>query len=84
MEIDLLTIMVLYLTKLLDFLVANMHIQSGFTEENLRQAFYFFDEDKKNYISLDDLRRVFGSYCNEETLQRIMEETDTNNDKRVI
>ena len=60
-----------------------MHIDHAITEESLRQAFDFFDEDKKNFIVISDLRRVFGKHCSEAMLERIMQETDTDDDKQI-
>lgn len=53
------------------------------TEEILRKAFEFYDEDKNGYITKEELHKVFGSNCNDEQLNDIMKEADLNGDNEI-
>jgi calcium-dependent protein kinase len=76
-----------------EFLVANLQIASMFQEARLKEAFDFYDsvcavlasstQDKNGQISLDELRQVFGTVCDEATLKRMIQEGDLDNDGQV-
>jgi len=67
-----------------EFLVANLKRVQVSSEKNLREAFAFFDEKNKGFIDIDDLRKIFGGICKEETLKDIMNDIDKNKDQKVF
>ncbi len=66
-----------------EFLVANLKRQQVSSEKNLKEAFIFFDQKKKGYIDIDDLRRIFGGICEENTIMDIVDDVDMNHDGQV-
>lgn len=64
----------------LEFLVANLKKQQVSSEKNLREAFEFFDQKKMGYITSEDLKRVFCDISDEETIEQLIKEADTNGD----
>jgi calcium-binding protein CML len=49
------------------------------SEDKLRQAFYFFDTQKTNQISIEDFKSVLGNF-DEETWEKLIEGADRNKD----
>ena len=54
------------------------------SEENLKEAFNFFDEDKSWKISKQELKKVLGETENLDTLQKLLFDTDLDNDGEVF
>jgi len=54
------------------------------SEENLKEAFNFFDEDKSGKISKQELKKVLGETENLDTLQKLLFDTDLDNDGEVF
>jgi len=52
-------------------------------ENDLREAFNFFDLDKSGYITSDELNKAFGGISDEEALTELMSEADANNDGKI-
>jgi len=71
------------LVNRIEFIVANLRRQQISSEQNLKEAFNFFDERQRGFIDIDDLRRIFGGICREATLRNIVEDADINNDGTV-
>jgi len=63
-----------------EFLAATMERSIFVKEENIRQAFKYFDVDKKNSITLDNLVQTFGS---EELAFQILGDVDTDGDGQI-
>eukprot|EP00831_Metopus_contortus_P029604 TRINITY_DN24341_c0_g1_i1.p2 TRINITY_DN24341_c0_g1~~TRINITY_DN24341_c0_g1_i1.p2 ORF type:complete len:127 (-),score=28.15 TRINITY_DN24341_c0_g1_i1:110-460(-) len=66
-----------------EFLMANLGYKNILAEEKLKQAFDFYDENKNGVITLNELKRVFGSFCSEEQILALMAEADTNGDNEI-
>ncbi len=65
-------------------MVANLRRQHVLMERNLKEAFNFFDSKRRGYITLDDLRRVFGGICTEGPLRGMIDDVDLNHDGMVV
>ncbi len=66
-----------------EFIMANLTSHKKLSENNLRQAFDFYDADKNGVIGLEELRKVFGAFCSEAELRTVMQEIDTNGDNQI-
>jgi len=66
-----------------EFLAAVAESQGLITQERLAEAFDRIDSDGKGYISKQDLRNVLGSDCNDNLVNRMMDQADLKKDGRV-
>eukprot|EP01022_Parablepharisma_sp_SALTPOND_P001620 TRINITY_DN106914_c0_g1_i1.p2 TRINITY_DN106914_c0_g1~~TRINITY_DN106914_c0_g1_i1.p2 ORF type:complete len:304 (+),score=46.41 TRINITY_DN106914_c0_g1_i1:1180-2091(+) len=67
-----------------EFVMANVcQDWKTLNEKTLLQAFNFYDEDKNGYISIEELRKVFGTICSEEEIQEMIKEVDSNGDNKI-
>eukprot|EP00826_Nyctotherus_ovalis_P042866 TRINITY_DN4475_c0_g1_i13.p1 TRINITY_DN4475_c0_g1~~TRINITY_DN4475_c0_g1_i13.p1 ORF type:complete len:273 (+),score=93.35 TRINITY_DN4475_c0_g1_i13:815-1633(+) len=66
-----------------EFLIANMSQDKQLNEQILQKAFDFYDEDQNGYITIDELKSVFGSLYTEKEIRNIMGEVDLNGDNRI-
>lgn len=64
--------------------MANIQMNVLESEENLKEAFNFFDEDKSGKISKQELKKVLGETENLDTLQKLLFDTDLDNDGEVF
>jgi len=60
-----------------EFLAATMERRIFLREENIRKAFQYFDLERKGFITMDNLVRIFGS---EAHARSILGDVDTNKD----
>ena len=63
--------------------MANINTSILEDESKLQEAFNFFDEDKSGSISVEELKKVFGDNEDFKTVQKLLCETDLNNDGEV-
>ena len=63
-----------------EFKVATMSINHALSEEKLKEAFAFYDADGNGEISLEELKNIFGTVCDEVTLSKLIAEVDANGD----
>lgn len=61
-----------------------MQLKAALKEENLKEAFDFYDQDKDGQITLSELQKVFGGLCEEQALLRLIQEVDANHDNQVL
>ncbi|XP_020253819.1 LOW QUALITY PROTEIN: calcium-dependent protein kinase 28-like [Asparagus officinalis] len=67
-----------------EFLSAMLHVNKLEKEENLRNAFSFFDEDKNGYITIDDLSQACKDFgVRDVNLDEMIKEVDQNNDGKI-
>ncbi len=63
--------------------MANLKRQQISSERNLKAAFDFFDQQRRGYIDIEDLRRIFGPLCDESVLKALVDDADANHDGKV-
>lgn len=68
----------------LEFSIANLEINHFIKEDKLKEAFNFIDKDKDGKLSIKELRNIFGPLVDQSTLERILQESDTDHDNYVV
>ncbi|KAL8166279.1 hypothetical protein V2J09_007778 [Rumex salicifolius] len=67
-----------------EFLAATMHLNKLEREENLVQAFAFFDRDGSGYITIDELEHACKEFgMSDQHLEEMIKEIDQNNDGQI-
>ncbi|XP_022769241.1 calcium-dependent protein kinase 29 isoform X2 [Durio zibethinus] len=69
----------------IEFVTATMHRHRLESEENIKQAFKFFDKDSSGFITRDELRQAMTEYGmgDEATIDEVIEDVDTDGDGRI-
>ncbi|GAB4828379.1 Calcium-dependent protein kinase 29 [Ancistrocladus abbreviatus] len=69
----------------MEFITATMHRHKLEKEENLFEAFQYFDKDGSGFITRDELRQAMTQYGmgDEATIDEILNDVDTNRDGRI-
>uniref|UniRef100_A0A7N0ZWP6 non-specific serine/threonine protein kinase n=1 Tax=Kalanchoe fedtschenkoi TaxID=63787 RepID=A0A7N0ZWP6_KALFE len=69
----------------IEFITATMHRHKLERDENLYNAFQFFDKDRSGFITRDELESAMKQYGmgDEATIKEIISEVDTDNDGRI-
>ncbi|KAL9691238.1 hypothetical protein QQ045_011657 [Rhodiola kirilowii] len=69
----------------IEFITATMHRHKLERDENLYNAFQFFDKDSSGFITRDELESAMKQYGmgDEATIREIISEVDTDNDGRI-
>lgn len=75
--------MVCLLLTSIEFLIANLKEADLLNNENLKQAFNYFDADRNGSISQDELKRIFAGAKSDKILDRILKDADLNHDGKV-
>lgn len=65
-------------------MVANLEMKHFIKEDKLKEAFQFIDKDNDGKLSIDELRNIFGPLVDQETLTRILQESDADKDNYVF
>jgi len=66
-----------------EFLAATIEVHGAINEERLAEAFDRLDSDDSGYISLHNLRSILGNEIPQADLDRIIEEADCDDDKKI-
>ncbi|EOA34990.1 hypothetical protein CARUB_v10020082mg [Capsella rubella] len=69
----------------IEFITATMHRHRLEKEENLIEAFKFFDKDRSGYITRDELKHSMTQYGmgDDATIDEVIDDVDTDNDGRI-
>uniref|UniRef100_A0A7N0ZVF8 non-specific serine/threonine protein kinase n=1 Tax=Kalanchoe fedtschenkoi TaxID=63787 RepID=A0A7N0ZVF8_KALFE len=69
----------------IEFITATMHRHKLERDENLYNAFQFFDKDRSGFITRDELESAMKQYGmgDDATIREIISEVDTDNDGRI-
>ena len=63
-----------------EFVAATLEARGAIEEERLAEAFDRLDSDDSGYISFENLRSLLGSEWNQERIENLIREADTNRD----
>lgn len=69
--------------KYTEFLAASIESTGLVTEERIAEAFDRLDGDDSGYISLEDLREIFGDDVPEEYIEQVIAEADIQRDRKI-
>jgi serine/threonine protein kinase len=69
--------------KYTEFLAATIESTGLVTEERIAEAFDRLDSDDSGYISLEDLREIFGDDAPEEYIEQVIAEADIKRDRMI-
>ncbi|XAR64221.1 Non-specific serine/threonine protein kinase [Bertholletia excelsa] len=69
----------------IEFIAATMHRHGLEKEEQVREAFQFFDKDGNGYITRDEIKHAMTKYGmgDEDTINEVLDDVDTDRDGRI-
>lgn len=63
--------------------MASINFKEVINHKNLKVAFKLIDADKSGYISMDELKMVFGKNLDQSIWDQIFNDADVNNDGKI-